>query len=241
MNHEEAIIQMLKNLDSWRHLPKYQLERRADLFFGLFIKKILASSNCLIEDELFEPIPEFPFRYDKNNPENPKTFHTVNFDYVLFTKEKKQNKVNSFIVELKTDLSSAGERNNSYLTKAKDTEFSEIVNNILIVAKESKSPEKYRCLLAKMSENKIIRGKQDTWEEEPHLGKPKIIYLAPFDEANPSDNKKIAALRKKGFMVIGFKEIADIIDDKQDNSFQHLFARCLREWNDVKAGSVCHG
>ena len=28
-------------LDGWRHLPAYQLERRADIFFGLFLPDVL--------------------------------------------------------------------------------------------------------------------------------------------------------------------------------------------------------
>lgn len=52
-------------LDRWRHLPDYQLERRADIFFALFLPEVLrahfAKQNRSIE---INPvlIPEFPIK-----------------------------------------------------------------------------------------------------------------------------------------------------------------------------------
>jgi len=63
MNHTEALEQMLKNLDQWRHLPKYQLERRADLFFGLFIRTILEARFGRLHKLV---IPEFPYKMTRH-------------------------------------------------------------------------------------------------------------------------------------------------------------------------------
>lgn len=38
MNKTETIFNLM---DSWRRLPSYQLERRADLFFALYIPQAL--------------------------------------------------------------------------------------------------------------------------------------------------------------------------------------------------------
>jgi hypothetical protein len=38
----EPIQQLFENLDSWRHLPAYQLERRADVFFSVYLHPMLA-------------------------------------------------------------------------------------------------------------------------------------------------------------------------------------------------------
>jgi len=43
-----VIIDNLFNLlDDWRTLPAYQLERRADIFFALYLDKILESGQIL--------------------------------------------------------------------------------------------------------------------------------------------------------------------------------------------------
>ena len=36
-----TIERVFKLLDNWRHLPDYQLERRADIFFALFLPEVL--------------------------------------------------------------------------------------------------------------------------------------------------------------------------------------------------------
>jgi len=38
MNRIDAIFD---RMDVWRHLPSYQLERRADLFFALYLPEVL--------------------------------------------------------------------------------------------------------------------------------------------------------------------------------------------------------
>ena len=55
-------------LDQWRHLPAYQLERRADIFFGLFLPHVLDDylrpSELAVDTRL---IPEFPLRQQGSN------------------------------------------------------------------------------------------------------------------------------------------------------------------------------
>jgi hypothetical protein len=34
---------LFDNMDVWRHLPAYQLERRADIFFSIYLSDLLAS------------------------------------------------------------------------------------------------------------------------------------------------------------------------------------------------------
>jgi hypothetical protein len=37
----DTISKIFDNLDSWRHLPSYQLERRADIFFAAYLPELL--------------------------------------------------------------------------------------------------------------------------------------------------------------------------------------------------------
>ena len=48
------------NLDKWRHLPNYQLERRADIFFSLYLKEVIEEKyHVKLQDTI---IPEFPIQ-----------------------------------------------------------------------------------------------------------------------------------------------------------------------------------
>ena len=35
------LTELFDNMDSWRHLPAYQLERRADIFFSIYLSDLL--------------------------------------------------------------------------------------------------------------------------------------------------------------------------------------------------------
>ena len=53
-------------LDTWRHLPAYQLERRADIFFALFLPDVLEEKFGVPISPVL--IPEFPV---KNRGQQP--------------------------------------------------------------------------------------------------------------------------------------------------------------------------
>ena len=56
---EQLITKLFDTLDDWRNLPAYQLERRADIFFAIYLEEIIqAKFNINIEFI----IPEFPVR-----------------------------------------------------------------------------------------------------------------------------------------------------------------------------------
>jgi hypothetical protein len=54
---QEYINTVFDNLDSWRRLPAYQLERRADAFFSAYLPEILQSRFGSPPQTI---IPEFP-------------------------------------------------------------------------------------------------------------------------------------------------------------------------------------
>ena len=58
---DPTIGDLFDMLDTWRHFPKYQLERRADLYFALFLPDILESHYGVKFNR--EVIPEFPLRH----------------------------------------------------------------------------------------------------------------------------------------------------------------------------------
>ncbi len=63
------VITLFDRMDAWRHFPNYQLERRADIFFSLYLSEVLEAKLGLpIKAEL---TPEFPIRIGTIYPEIP--------------------------------------------------------------------------------------------------------------------------------------------------------------------------
>ena len=74
------IKEIFNKMDKWRHFPSYQLERRADIFFALYLEKIM--STHFKKKFCPEIFPEFPL--NKSVVSNIKSNQTFKVDYVMF-------------------------------------------------------------------------------------------------------------------------------------------------------------
>lgn len=92
--------QLFVNLDNWRHLPAYQLERRADILFSIYLPSFLEHR---FKQQVQIVIPEFPIHigtiYQK---EINKSFK---IDYVV-----KMHGNQVVFIELKTEMASRNEK-----------------------------------------------------------------------------------------------------------------------------------
>ena len=70
---------LFDRMDAWRHFPSYQLERRADLFFSLYLPEVLEAKLGFSVADLL--VPEFPARIGTIYPENPSN-QSYKIDYV---------------------------------------------------------------------------------------------------------------------------------------------------------------
>ena len=93
-----TIDRVFDTLEEWRRLPSYQLERRADIFFAMFLTDAL-EKHIKTELERFV-IPELPLRKGtlRTNKGSNDLNRSVKLDYVVFSKDYKR----VFFVELKT-------------------------------------------------------------------------------------------------------------------------------------------
>ncbi len=127
------------HLDGWRHFPNYQLERRADVFFSVYLKDVIEEfTGVALEREI---VPEFPIKRDLIWPDLP-TNKSVKVDYALFA----QNRSRVFFVELKTDEASRRERQDAYLETAKRIGFRRIVTGVRTILLNTTSHQKYHHL-----------------------------------------------------------------------------------------------
>jgi hypothetical protein len=52
----DPITDLFDRLDAWRHFPNYQLERRADIFFALYLPEVLESTLGIAITPRFRPV-----------------------------------------------------------------------------------------------------------------------------------------------------------------------------------------
>ena len=136
MNPLERIF---ANLDRWRHLPAYQLERRVDIFFSVYLKGLVEEvTGVELEDEI---LPELPIKRDLIWPDQPSST-SVKVDYVLFSKRRHQ----VFFVELKTCAESRRVLQDDYLLAAQRLGFGKILRGFCDILRDTSAHQKYHHL-----------------------------------------------------------------------------------------------
>jgi hypothetical protein len=175
---------VLALLDQWRHLPSYQLERRADIFFALYLPGIIEHALGVEVDA--RVIPEFPIKREDNN-------QTTKVDYFLLSKDRGA----AFLVEFKTEMDSRNEVQDAYLEMARRRGLSRLLEDIPIVAAASNQKAKYVHLLHALSDlgllalpddlddyafpkaRRGITGKLEAVRAIPTGAAVEIVYLQP--------------------------------------------------------------
>ena len=142
-NSESPTIErVFELLDRWRHLPTYQLERRADIFFALFLPEVLekhfgTGNLCLI--------PEFPIKKSIIQAyADDDTKQSINVDYLAVSDDLTR----AFLIELKTDMMSIKEKQVKDLKYASGKGMAEIVGGLKSIAKSDS-----------VTGSRVVRGK----------------------------------------------------------------------------------
>ncbi len=191
-------------LDCWRHFPAYRLEPRADPFFALFLPAILedycgSAIHC-------EVIPEFPLRRGTLFGEGvPGRNKSKRVDFVACTEDR--NTV--FLVELKTDLASRSEEQDTYLEKAQEVGLPQLITGIAELRQWTNQPKKYAHLHDALARLELL----DRTGDAPKL---KIIYIQP--QASSSAEH-----------TIDFARVARVVEER--GALGATFAPYLRTWS----------
>jgi hypothetical protein len=226
-------------MDRWRHLPTYQLERRADLFFALYIPEVLEDKlGFAIRSEL---IPEFPARIGTNfggisNRSN-------NIDYLALSEDKKK----AVFVELKTDDSSRNAKQDRYYATSREAGLKRLLEGILDIFRtqeRQKYRSKYFCLIEQLAsleqyqipdELRIImkranhtgyRNASRDIEVTSEVSECIVIYIQPNVQPNEEPE----------FDVITFEDFGRTIL-KNGDALSARFAKSLSEWAEVDPGT----
>lgn len=220
MSAREEILKIFETLDHWRHLPAYQIERRVDIFFAMYLPYALeACCNVKIKEHL---VPEFPIKKKYSH-------RSYKADYLAISKDGGR----AFLIELKTDMKSRRKKQDDAYKRAENMGLRRLVEEIIRIRRKTKQQRKYGellDLLAKLdivcpaakrkslfSKQKINEYRNMVEKSEPNI---EILYIQP--ESSSTNN------------VITFYQFADAIEGRGEVAT--LFAGYLRRWAKIKAG-----
>ncbi len=254
---------VFNRLDRWRNLPKYQLERRADIFFSLYLLDIMQSELGKRRQKFIDLIiPEFPLLQpgSKSKGTGKKCHLSNNVDYLMFSeprgKTPESKKV--WLVELKTDGASIRPEQIDYICQAARQGLGKCVKDLVEIALNTNSRQKYFHLLHSLSSAGIILSptelrastfnrtgsdKSLVKSDSRYCGLVEKIKLAPEwrkAEAEivfivPEEVQVSCKGRHLNVRCITFNQISRFLRT-QKGELPRVFARSLNHWHDVKAG-----
>lgn len=217
---------VFQHLDAWRHLPSYQLERRADVFFSVYLRDVVEQFTGLALEE--EMIPELPIKRDLVRAEVSGE-QSFKVDYALFARDRSR----VVLVELKTDDGSRRQGQDDYLAAVVRLGFRPIVEGIRAILASTTSRGKYHHLalaLARLGYMDLPSGLDDLIFSTSRRGlsaKLAAITVPPVD--TPVDVVYIQPTRAEGERCIDFASFAAHVS-RFDDPLSKRFAEHLLRW-----------
>ncbi len=184
MARQIFLKQLLKLLSTNRSIPKYQHERRIDLFVNFFLPEILDAEYGTPIDLV---IPEFPLK-------KPSSAQTTNVDYFAYSSKNKL----IYLCEFKTTPASFDEDQLNRYFQAQEDGWAKLYEDIVVVssATEPRHRDKYEALAKSV-------------ESVPTDVTVRVVYIAP--EATKS---KLDAFFPRGdFSFISLESLAGLSID----------------------------
>ena len=255
---ESMIDKLFFRMDDWRHLPSYQLERRADLFFSLYIPEVISNIfGCEVKEKL---IPEFPVKLSiiyKNRIKNDDSFvaekynldsnQSVKIDYVAIT----ENHETALLIELKTDKNSIKPNQIKNLIYSGD-KFPDLIRGIQDIycnsASDSIYREKYHCLL-NMLDDMGLFGETGVFKEAYRDRKNYADLsnrVSSFEPTSDIEMKKVyiaptktdcSLIKENGIKIITFIDFIENVNKVSDMDYLSVrFFRSLKAWDETDAG-----
>lgn len=235
----DSVERIFNNLDDWRKLPAYQLERRADIYFATYLPEVLKSLKIINNVKDMVIIPEFPLS-KKALRGNYIYRDSLKIDYLVLNKENKK----AIFVELKTDMISFDPEQYQNMQNATIIGLDKFCQMIieLLPKQNFRKRVKYYNLLKKLSDAGLVlipKSVKDIMNGRDHRGITKIakeimvlenaqkfqlphniLYILPNQIPEPLDSDQ----------QITFKDFATGISTKDELSLR--FIKSLNKWQD---------
>lgn len=236
------IEKLFENLDRWRHLPAYQLERRADVFFGAYLHPFCVERFGAEYSEVV--IPEFPLKLGIIWPGSSSPSKSVKVDYLLFAPG------HALFVELKTDAGSRRDTQDEYLVRAEEIGLAPLLEGVVEIARVSSYTDKYMCLLAELGEAGVLKlpdgfveliGEAPTRRKNQAIGAVcvtgelpvRVCFLQPeadsrLEAGGPDTRLNAGVPSESRELQVGFDEFAEWLEGRDE--LASTFAMYLRRW-----------
>lgn len=209
-------------LTDWRTLPAYQLERRADIFFALYLDDLLKYCGYFASDERLTIIPEFPAKHASNHQSD-------RIDYMVHSERK------IIYVELKTDNHSIRPQQAEYLHNIQQKDLKEVFGNIIAIYHATAARTKYRKLIEKL----------DRWIEYDETQPVENRYTLRYDNIAQVESVEVVYILPKGaeksiksdryeHRQICFDKLIEMLrlPKYADDPIAQAFAEALSTWTD---------
>ena len=227
----KQIDALFDRMDAWRHLPSYQLERRADLFFSLYLREVLeAKLGFPVADRI---VPEFPVRIGTIYPHIP-IDKSYKIDYVALSDDADK----AIFVELKTEGLSRRANQDNYLIASRKAGFPALLGGVLDIFRATHSKRKYFILLELLESMGLFRIPNDLKDIMRRPGLHGATDASRGIESTASVTESIIVYIQpngNGEDVITFDNFRDVVQ-RHDDLVSQRFAQSLTEWANIKAG-----
>ena len=227
------ICALFDRMDAWRHLPNYQLERRADLFFSLYLPEVLETKLGFALHE--QIVPEFPVRIGTVYPHRP-IDKSYKIDYVALSSGG--DKV--VFVELKTEGRSRRTKQDKYLQAARDAGLSALLAGLLDIFRVTQSKRKYFRLLEHLESMGLLAIPAPMKEIMSRRRLQGAVEASNAVEITANATECIIVYVQpngRGPDVISFEEYRAVVQ-QHDDPVSRRFARSLTEWAEIQAGEI---
>ena len=227
----DTVGELFDRMDSWRHFPNYQLERRSDLIFALYLRHVLQQKTGI--ELLDQIVPEFPVRIGAIDP-GASDDRSYKIDYIAISRDGKH----AFLVELKTESRSRRKSQDRYLAASQKAGMNSLLVGLIQIFMATDAKRKYLCLMKEleaMGQLRIPREVLEIAEGSSLRG----ITIAAKGITAISKAKSVRTIyiqpNEDGPDMVSFDEFADVIEQMND-PIATRFARSLREWARIEAG-----
>lgn len=241
-NEYPTVSDLFGLLDRWRHLPGYQLERRADVFFALFLPEVLGKHFGIEISPIL--IPEFAIKKDSVAPglvKNRRDDTSKKVDYLALQKSPHgKSAQQAFLVELKTDTASRSEEQDKYLGYAAKAGLQELIKGVLeICSGNTRQKSKYVHLLYLLSKANLIEYEDNLFPVKSGKYSEALKRIKEkVGKRRDWPSLKVVYIQPELTETIDFNEFACILEMVEGGEIRSSFARCLRTWAADKAGST---
>lgn len=177
----KTLTKLFDLLTDWRTLPAYQLERRADIFFALYLEDLLKYCNYFAPDETITIIPEFPAKHTNSHQSD-------RIDYMVCSERK------IIYVELKTDNHSIRSEQAEYLYDIQQRALKDVLGDIIAIYRATNARAKYRKLIEKLDrwiayrEARFVEERCTMrYDEIAKVESVEVVYLLPTPQPIKSE------------------------------------------------------